>query len=163
MDSKSCFVLLLPLVIIGFMVHDEVKLYREPQAVDNYILTGYFDKHEGRYIYLDSCSRTHKGIVQSFDRYLIPDDQLDSVVLDKMAKDRALVTVLFRYDRESSNRGLQRYTRTKIIRISKGNAILYEYDYPKALRDGMIMILVTVVLSVLFYVWILRGNRTKSS
>ncbi len=162
-SAKEIFVLLVPLILIGSLIYDYVKLYNEPTAVDNYTATGYFQKCENNVIILDSCTVVYMGNTNFYNSYRIPKKQLDSTTLLQMSKSHTKMTILFRDNKKKTNRGLSRITVTKIIKVYDDKSIIYQYDYQGAIKDGIIMISIIVFLSVLFYIWLLKDDKKKSN
>ena len=160
-SARELFAILLPLIIIGFLIYDYVKLYNEPTAVDNYTATGYFQKCDNNVIILDSCTVVYMGNTNYYDSYRIPKKQLDSTTLLQMSKSPTKITILFREDSMMSDRGLSRITVTSIIKVYDDKSIIYQYDYQGAIKDGIIMISIIVFLSVLYYIWGFKGYKKQ--
>ena len=160
-SGRGLFALLMPLILIGYLIYYYVKLYHEPMAVDNHTATGYFQKYENNIIILDSCTVGYMGNTKFFDSFRISKKQLDSTTLRQMSKCHTKITILYRYNKMMSNRGLSRIGGTKIIKISEDKSIIYYYDYQSALKDGIIMILIFVFLSILYYIWLLKAYKKE--
>lgn len=160
--GRELFAILLPLILIGFLIYDYVKLYHELTAVDNYTATGYFQKYENQIIYLDSCTVVHFGNTEFYDLFVLS-KQLDSTTVLRMSKYHNKITILYRYNKVVYNRGLSGGYVTKVIRISDDKSIIYQYDYQGAIKDGIIMISIIVFLSVLYYIWLFKDFKKDNN
>ena len=159
--GRELFAFVIPLILIGYEIYDNVKLFHEPNAVDNFTATGYFQKYENNIIILDSCTVEYMGNTTFFDSFRIS-EQLDSTSLLQMPKYHTKISILYRYYRIESNRGLSRIGGTKIIKIYDDKSIIYQFDYQGALKDGVIMILIFVFLSVPYYIWLFKDFKKES-
>ena len=160
-SARELFAILLPLIIIGFLIYDYVMLYNEPTAVDNYTATGYFQKYENQIIYLDSCTVVHFGNTEFYDLFVLS-DQVDSTTELQMSKYHNKITILYRYNKVVSNRGLSGWWNSKVIKIYDDKSIIYQYDYQGAIKDGIILISIIALLSVLYYIWLFKDFKKEN-